>query len=99
MWETEHHRFTWTSGHLAIEVEIAFTPNMHIYDHLGIHAVRPERCQLPISETGYRSHYMGAGMVAEAGGPVAAVRMILDEAAASPEWQDYVHSQRQGSLF
>lgn len=99
MFNAEHYSFTWNSGHMVIDIEIAYTPNLHIYDHLGIHAVRPEGTKLPISETGYRSHYGAAGSVAAVGGPVAAVRMILDEAALSPEWQEYVASQRQASLF
>ena len=58
---TEHHEFTWICDHLGIDVEIAYTPNLYIYDHLGIHAVRPAKIRLPISETGYRSHYVAAG--------------------------------------
>lgn len=99
MKHTEHHRFTWTSGHLTLEIEIAYTPNLHIFDHLGIHAVKPAKAQLPISETGYRSHYVPAGTVAAAGGPAQAVQIILDEAATSSKWQEYLESQRQGSLF
>ncbi|SKB01859.1 hypothetical protein SAMN02745166_03486 [Prosthecobacter debontii] len=95
----QRYHFTWISGHLAIDIEIAYTPNLYIFDHLGIRSVCPFKTPLPISETGYLSHYLPAGTVAEAGGPVEAVRIILDTAAHSPEWQTYLTSQRQGCLL
>lgn len=83
--EPQPHEFTWTSGHLSIRILVEFTPNWAIYEHLGIHSLAPARARLPITETGYRSMFIPKGTVAEHGGPVEAVRQILDEAAFSPE--------------
>lgn len=98
-YDTQHHEFTWTSGQLSIRIGIEYRPKWHIYDHLGITSLEPAEAALPISHTGYRSHYMGLGMVEEHGGPVAVVRMLLDEAATSEEWKKHLSESRQGSLF
>lgn len=67
--------------------------------HLEIEAVRPERAVLPITETGYRSHFTSRTVVDDCGGPVAFVRQWLDAVAATPEWRAYVQRSRQMSLF
>ncbi|MEZ5784634.1 MAG: hypothetical protein R3D70_24305 [Rhizobiaceae bacterium] len=56
---------------------------------------------LPITETGYRSHFMlQPDPLAEFGGdPVAAVKAWLDDAARSPEWTAGEQSRQQLSLF
>jgi len=67
--------------------------------HLEIEAVRPERAVLPITETGYRSHFTSRAEIEGYGGPVAFVRQWLDAVAATPEWRAYVQRSRQMSLF
>lgn len=67
--------------------------------HLAVHVVAPERAPLPITETGYRSHFLARGLVEEAGGPVAYVRAWLDEAAQEPEWKQAQARRAQLSLF
>ncbi len=68
--------------------------------HLDIEAVSPERAKLPITETGYRSHFFnGSETVAEYGGPLGYVRAWLDAEAATPEWQSQVAASRQLDLF
>jgi len=59
------------------------------------------RVVLPITETGYRSHFLnGAEALAEFDhDPVAFVLWWLDDAAQSKEWQAQVEASRQGSLF
>lgn len=54
---------------------------------------------LPITETGYRSHFIRADYVEGYGGPVEFVRQWLDSAAQSPEWQKYIRFSRQLTLF
>lgn len=97
--EPQPHEFTWTSGHLSIRILVEFTPNWAIYEHLGVKSVEPARARLPITETGYKSLFVPKGTVAAHGGPVEAVRRLLDEAAALPEWQKHLLAARQGSLF
>ena len=56
---------------------------------------------LPITETGYRSHFMnGAEALAEFDNdPVAFVLWWLDEAAKDPSWKHKEEDDRQGLLF
>ena len=42
--------------------------------HLEIESVAPAKAPLPMTETGYRSHFSGAPLIDEEGGPVAFVR-------------------------
>jgi hypothetical protein len=52
-----------------------------------------------MTETGYRSHFSGAPLIDEEGGPVAFVRIWLDKAASTPEWKAKEAAARQFSLF
>ena len=56
---------------------------------------------LPITETGYRSHFLnGTEALADFNhDPVRFVLAWLDTAAESKTWQDYEKQSRQGSLF
>lgn len=67
--------------------------------HLEIRSISPEKAPLPITETGYRSHFTGSNDIDEAGGPVAYVTAWLDHMARSKEWKYHVESSRQLSLF
>jgi hypothetical protein len=67
--------------------------------HLDIRSVAPERAPLPITETGYRSHFLHPDEIDELGGPVAYVEAWLNEMARSSEWRDFMTSSRQLSLF
>ena len=92
------HRFTWQS----IEIEAAYWPSKWggSIAHLEIRSIRPERAPLPITDTGYRSHFHPCGTVEANGGDVVAqVVTWLDEEAAKPEWRAHVEASRQGSLF
>lgn len=65
--------------------------------HLEIYAA--DNAPLPMTETGYRSHFIDREAVEALGGAIAYVRAWLDEAAASPEWQAKAEADRQPSLF
>lgn len=67
--------------------------------HAHLEVRSPERTPLPITETGYRSHFLNAEEVDQAGGPAAYVEAWLNYMAQSREWQDYRDSSRQLSLF
>ncbi|RUS60939.1 hypothetical protein EGN72_07125 [Pseudorhodobacter sp. E13] len=56
---------------------------------------------LPITETGYRSHFMnGAEALVEfENDPVAFILWWLDEAAKAPEWRAKQNADRQLSFF
>lgn len=67
--------------------------------HLQIEAVKPERAALPITETGYKSHFVDPGRIEDAGGPVAYAIAWLDAVAAEKWWREREQAARQLSLF
>lgn len=85
----------------GIEIQVIYTQRKWgVIDHLEIRSIGPERAPLPITTTGYRSHFMQPGTVEAHGGDVVAqVIAWLDEEASKPEWRAYVEASRQGSLF
>ena len=55
---------------------------------------------LPITRTGYHSHFMQPGTIeAHRGDVVAQIVAWLDEEAAKPAWRAHVEASRQGELF
>ena len=72
---------------------------VHATAHLTITAIAPERARLPVTETGYRSHFLAQGEVEAADGPEAYVREWLDFMAQSREWKRYEQESRQYTLF
>lgn len=87
----------------GIEIEARYTPHdFHgVIAHLEIKSVNPSKARLPMTETGYRSHYHPVGTIERIydGDVVACVRDWLDEKAKSKAWIDYVETSRQGVLF
>lgn len=65
------------------------------YIHLEIRADVP----LPITETGYRSHFMSGAVLDEWGGPLPYVCAWLDADARLPAWQEAQRTVQQLSLF
>lgn len=85
----EKHTITWR----GIALEITFTPEKFgMVDHIEI--MSEGRVPLPVTETGYRSHFIPAGTVAAHGGAVAFVTAWLEHVAARTGW-----SGAQLSLF
>ncbi|NCO04105.1 MAG: hypothetical protein GW903_07945 [Alphaproteobacteria bacterium] len=85
----EQHNITWRS----VEIEITYTPDKFgMVDHIELRA--KGKTKLPVTETGYRSHFMDKGAVAAHGGAVAFVTAWLDHEAARMGW-----SNDQLSLF
>ena len=77
----EQHQITWR----GIALDITFTPNRFAqHDHIEIRA--EGGVVLPVTDTGYRSHFLPHGIVEEAGGVIAFVSAWLDAAAAETNW-------------
>lgn len=96
--EQQTYRFTWQ----GIEIEVVYTPRKGggIIAHLDIRSVKPERAPLPITSTGYLSHFHELGTIEARGGDVVGQLMAwLDEEAANPEWQAHQEADKQGTLF
>lgn len=71
----------------------------YVHAHLEIRSVRPEKAVLPITDTGYLSHFLCPDEVDQTGGPAAYVKAWLDDAARSRAWRVYQECSRQLSLF
>lgn len=77
----EKHTITWR----GIQVEITFTPEKFgMIEHIELHS--ENRLPLPVTETGYRSHFVPIGSVAQEGGAVAYVIAWLDFQAERTRW-------------
>lgn len=89
--------FTWQ----GIRIEVRYVPDWlsNFISHLSIASVEPARAELPITETGYLSHFLGPGIVEARGGPTAYVLAWLNEAANNPLWKEREVATRQFSLF
>ena len=91
------YRLTWQ----GIAIEATYTPRKFgIIAHLEIRSVAPEGAPLPITRTGYRSHFHEIGTVEANGGDVVAqVTAWLDEEALYADWQVHLARSKQGELF
>lgn len=95
----EVHALHWR----GVDIEITFErhwlgiPRRIADAHLTVTA--KGRRPLPITETGYRSHFLAADEIDTAGGPVAYVATWLDTMSRSQEWITFEQASRQLSLF
>lgn len=100
----ETHRLEWNGITIDVQYCRAWLDCCEqIYGYplanLTIEAVDPERAPLPITETGFRSHFTRPDEIEVAGGPVAFVRSALDDVAMDPAWLEREAIARQMSLF
>ena len=99
--EKERHIITtqtdWQGIALSVSYEAEWLGAGAITAHLQVHA--DDNLPLPITSTGYRSHFLHRSEVDQMGGPVAYVLAWLDQEAMGREWQDRQERNRQGSLF
>lgn len=99
---TELHRSEWNGILLEITYEPQWLPP-HILGenlaHLQVQSIYPTDAPLPITGTGYRSHFIAAFAIATAGGPVAYVDVWLAAESQAPDWRRREHDARQPSLL
>lgn len=69
------------------------------FDHIEVRSVSPERAPLPITETGYRSHFLHGEDLERHGGAVAFVTGRLDHEAKREDWKEHVRATAQLPLF
>jgi len=67
--------------------------------HLQIRSIAPACAPLPVTETGYRSHFVNPDDIEAEGGHVGYVVAWLNHAAETPEWRERQDAGRQMSLF
>lgn len=74
-------------------------------DHIEVESIKPGKAPLPITETGYRSHFMPALDLINAGGPVTFVQAWIEQAAKGKAWTKATTAKpasapaAQGDLF
>ncbi len=68
-------------------------------DHLEVRVEAPRGASLPITETGYLSHFIDARELAAAGGARRFVLAWLDREAAAKPWRAKELARTQGDLF
>jgi len=95
----QNYRLHWQGIEIEARYEARFS--LGTVANLVIESIHPARAKLPITETGFRSHFHTAGMIeAEYGGDVIkAVTAWLDKEAKSKAWKDHVKATRQYELF
>ena len=91
----EKHIITWRN----VQIEITFTPDAFcMVDHIELRI--GNKALLPVTETGYRSHFFGPVEPELSLDEVEQMfRQWLDEEAAKPGWQSHLRSTAQLSLF
>jgi hypothetical protein len=87
----ERFEITWR----GIVVEILYcAPCFALYEelygyplaHIQIQSISPKNAALPITETGFKSHFMRSDDIQAEGGPVLYVQGWLDFMAEDPRW-------------
>lgn len=82
----------------GIKIMVTHTPNRFgETDHIELHA--EDRQRLPVTETGYRSHFCHESQIEPYGSALNFVQAWLDHEAMKPEWRAYVEASQQLSLF
>jgi hypothetical protein len=69
------------------------------WSHIELMVVSPKGAPLPITSTGYRSHFLDEEQLIAAGGAVAYFTAWLDREATSKAWAKAEFKWRQGDLF
>jgi hypothetical protein len=92
----------------GIAIEVRYTPDWlgmlaggsrYGTAHLEIEAVMPAKTPLPMTETGYKSHFCQPEEIEREGGPAAFAVAWLEAAAQLPQWKAAQRKARQLTLF
>lgn len=90
------HWFTWRH----VRCKVIETPDYFAgQTHLELHAIAARDVPLPITQTGYRSHFIAAQALVAAGGAVAFFTAWMDAEAQSRSYRNAEFRWRQGELF
>ena len=85
----------------SVVIAIRHTKNYLVdgTDHIEIESRKPKGAALPITATGYLSHFIDWHQLSAAGGPVTFVEAWLARVCRSREFSAREHARRQGDLF
>lgn len=91
--EVDVLEFVWR----GITIQLRHRAGAHVFaKHLEVYSIAPDRAPLPITSTGYLSHFYFGKPKADL---IVNVTAWLDEEAAKPEWKNVEISTRQLTLF
>lgn len=84
------YHLNWNGISLEIRYERDWM-GFNYLSHLEVEAIEPRQARLPISNTGYISHYLSPMVIEDIGGAVGYVTVWLDDAAdgCGPVWRDF----------
>lgn len=91
------HTLRWRDVTLRLDVTANYLSEGQT--HLEIRVLKPLGALLPITETGYRSHFIATDDLANAGGELRFVLDWLEREARTRQWQEAEFRWRQGDLF
>lgn len=69
------------------------------WSHIELIVLTPKDAPVPITQTGYLSHFLDEGELEMAGGPIAFFTAWLDREARTPAWAKTEFKWRQLELF
>lgn len=97
----EVYNFLWNDGVQDIEIEVRYFPlKWGVISHLEIRTLNPQKSPLPITQTGYLSHFFPPDSVDfEKQSVVDFVANWLNREAKCPAWQEQIERAGQYELF
>lgn len=90
-------RFSWNGITISVRHQRDYISKG--WDHIELQVVAPKGAILPITATGYLSHFLTPADLKAAGGPVAFFKAWIEQEAKSKKWHDTNFKSRQGDLF
>ena len=91
-------RFEWQGIGIEVRWAARWTTSA-VYPIAHLELISEGRVPLPLTETGYRSHFIAREDVESMGGPVAYATAWLDHEAQSESWKRQAEASKQLSLF
>ena len=95
--KTTAHKLLWRD----VSCRVRHTPNYISkgWSHIEIIVLKPKGAPIPITSTGYLSHFLDAEMLAAAGGPVRFFLDWIERESRTRQWAKTEFRWRQLELF
>jgi len=77
----------------GIKIDVCYKPDYLGSAHIELHVIEPPLAPIPVTPTGYISHFHQRGEVEAAGGPAEYARKWLDHEAKGRFWQMVLKKQ------
>lgn len=95
--ENMYCEFEWNGILISLDYQYK---RWSVIDHIELKSIDPPNAPLPITETGYRSHYLHTEEMEPYNfDPKQYITAFLDYAARDPAWKKQQDAARQYSLF